>query len=176
VESRKLKRTRLIVVAVTALLAVLIFSFTLGHTLVEGKDLSISSFALLHFSGYLFFLIMPVELAFSYCVTNGYNINLLVGIALVTAIAAQIIDYMIGYFVSSKFLQNLLNQKKHERAIGYIRKYGSLTIFVFNVLPLSSPIICLAAGVINHPFRKVVFYSIAGLLIKYYIIGWIILR
>ena len=157
-------------------MAVVIFSFTLGHTLVEGKDLSISSFALLHFSGYLFFLVMPVELAFSYCITNGYNINLLVGIALATAIAAQIIDYMIGYFVSSKFLQNFLNQKKHERSIRYIRKYGSLTIFVFNVLPLSSPIICLAAGVINHPFRKVVFYSFIGLLIKYYVIGWIILR
>ena len=170
------KNIRLLVILTTATLAILIFSLTLGKNFVEGRDLSLQSFALLHFSGYLFFLIMPVEIAFGYCVTNDYNLILLISLAFITAISAQLIDYLIGYYISKKLLSNLFNPRKHIKAIRNIRKYGSLTIFVFNVLPLSSPIICLASGMIKYPLKKVVFYSALGLIIKYTILGLILLR
>ncbi len=175
-EAKLAKNIRILVVITTIILATLIFSFTFGKNLVNGQDLSLESFALLHFSGYLFFLLMPVELAFTYCITNGYNMFLLIGIAFSTAIAAQMIDYLIGYSVSAKFLSHLVNPKKHARAIRIINKYGSLTIFIFNLLPLSSPIICLASGAINYPFRKVVTFSALGLLMKYFILAWIFLK
>ena len=153
----------------------MIFSLTLGRDLVEGRNQSLFSFALLHFSGYLFFLLMPVELAFTYCMIKGYNLILLVGIAYITAIAAQLIDYFLGYSVSRKVLETFFNPGKHIKAIRYINKYGGLTIFIFNVFPLSSPIICLASGMIKFPLKKVILFSSLGLLIKYTVIGLVII-
>ncbi len=155
-------------------MATMIFSLTFGKDLILGREQSLQSFALLHFSGYIFFLLMPVELAFSYCVSNDFNLILLIGISLGTAIAAQLIDYLLGYSLSKKMLDSFFNAKKQKRAIGYINKYGSFTIFIFNVLPLSSPIICLASGIIKYPIKKVVFFSTLGLLIKYTLIGLIV--
>lgn len=168
------KRIRILVVIATMTVAFLIFSFTLGKDLVEGREQSLQSFALLHFSGYLFFLLMPVELAFAYCVMNTYNIFLLIGIAYGTAICAQLIDYFLGYSISKTLLEKFFNPRKHVKAIRRIQKYGSLTIFIFNVFPLSSPIICLASGMIKYPLKKVVFFSSLGLLIKYTVIGLIV--
>ena len=173
-ESRKIKIIRLVLIIIFVLAATLIFSLTLGKDFVEGRSQSIQSFALLHFSGYLFFLIMPVEMSFIYCTLSQPSIIIIIGIALGTALMAQMLDYLIGYSLSSKFLNTYFNQKKNKRAIGYIQKYGSATIFIFNLFPLSSPIISLASGMIKYPFKKVVFFSTAGLLIKYTVIGLII--
>jgi len=175
-EAKRAKNIRILIGITTIIVAMLIFSLTFGKDFVNGKDLSLKTFALLHFSGYLFFLLMPVEVAYSYCISNGYNIYLLVGIALSTALVAQTIDYFIGYSVSSKFISKFVNPRKHARAIRNINKYGGLTIFLFNVLPLSSPIICLASGVIKFPYRKVLGFSVLGLLIKYFILAWIFLK
>lgn len=170
-DSRTTKIIQLSVIIITVLAAIIIFSMTLGRDFVEGRNQSIESFALLHFSGYLFFLLMPVEMSFIYCALNQPNIFLIIAIAMATAMVAQLIDYLIGYSLSSKFINTYFNQKKNERAIGYIKSYGSITIFIFNLLPLSSPIIALAAGMIKYPFKKVFFFSTAGLLIKYIVIG-----
>jgi len=48
-----------------------------------------------------------------------------------------------------------------------IRKYGSLTILTFNILPLSSPVIALAAGMLKYRFKDVLVFSMVGLMIKY---------
>ena len=169
-ELKKINIARTVFILITATAAIIIFSLTIGKDWYEGRDQSIQSFAVVHFAGYLFFLLMPVEMAFAYCVSIHTEIWSIIIIALSTAITAQIIDYIIGYSVSSKIINKYIGNKKSARAEKHIRKYGNLTIFVFNLFPLSSPIICLAAGMIKYPFKKVLFYSGLGLAIKYLVL------
>jgi len=174
VDSKKSKNLRVIFILVTSLIAITIIATTIGRDLYAGREQNVLSFAIVHFSGYLFFLLMPVEIAFAYCVNNQDSVIPIILIALGTAISAQLIDYFIGYTVSSKFLSKYFGERKSKRAIKYIEKYGSWTIFVFNLLPLSSPVICLASGMLKYRLRKVVLYSTSGLLIKYSVIALVL--
>ena len=165
----KKEKLRIVVILITSVIAIIIVSLTIGKELYEGKNHSISSFALIHFSGYLFFLLMPVEMAFIYYLSCQGEVELTT-VALATAMTAQLIDYMIGFWVSSQIIHNLIGVKRISRAEGNIRKYGNFTIFAFNLLPLSSPVISLVAGMIKYRFRPFFLYSIAGLTLKYLIL------
>lgn len=173
-EKRKINIARIIFISITLLAAIVIFSSTVGKDWYEGQEQTIQSFAIIHFSGYLFFLLMPVELAFANCVSVQQHFMLIISIALGTAVIAQTIDYYIGYFIKADFLFKYMGKKQSVRAERIIRKYGNLTIFTFNLFPLSSPIISLTAGMIKYPFKKVLFYSISGLMLKYIAIAAII--
>ena len=113
---------------------------------------------------------MPVEILFIYYVIDGHNLIVLLGLALATAMAAQIIDYLIGYTVSSQVIYKIIGEKKYKKAEKYIDKYGNMTVFVFNVLPLSSSVLSLAAGMLRYKFRSMVLYSFFGLSLKYILI------
>lgn len=161
---------KIVFVCITSATAITIMSLTVGRELFEDRAQTISSFALIHFSGYLFFLIMPVELAFAYYLPY-FNDAELILIALLTAGSAQVIDYLIGRSFKSGFLCYLVGEKKIEKAEEYIRRYGNLTIFFFNLLPLSSPVVAFVAGILRYRFRHFIIYSISGLLFKYILIS-----
>ncbi|HPF52201.1 MAG TPA: VTT domain-containing protein [Draconibacterium sp.] len=163
---------RIVLLLLTSLAAILIVSFTLGKEWYEGKSQSLFSFALIHFSGYLFFLLMPVEVAYIYYLKFFSGLEM-IGIALGTAISAQIVDYLIGISISSAVLNNLVGEKRILKAERQILKYGNLTLFVFNLFPLSSSVISLAAGMLKYRFRNFLIYSVAGLVIKYLVINLI---
>jgi len=169
-EEKRIKLSKALVILITSLIAIVIISLTIGKELYEGRTQSIFSFGLIHFSGYLFFLLMPVEMAFVYYLTYYKEIEL-IAVAMVTAVTAQVIDYLIGYSFSTKFIYNIVGGKRINRAEKYIKRYGNLTIFVFNVTPLSSPVIALVAGMIKYRFRDLMIYSIGGLLIKYIVLS-----
>ncbi len=160
-----------------SIVAVMIISFTIGQDIYEGRSQTLTSFSLIHFSGYLFFLLMPVEMAFIYYLT-WYDATTLIWFALVTAITAQYIDYLIGFLISSRTITRFINEKRLLKAENYIRRYGNLTIFFFNFLPLSSPIIALAAGFLKHDLKNMFIFSITGLFMKYLVLsllaGWIV--
>lgn len=164
------KRIKLMVAVLTLIIAIVIVSFTVGREIYEGKSESLFCFSLVHFSGYLFFLLMPVEFAFIYYLSFYPEIRL-IGVALGTAFAAQTIDYLIGYSFSYKFITNLIGEKRLTKAEIYIRKYGNLTIFIFNLFPLSSPVIALVAGMLKYRFKDLVIYSVLGLAMKYTIMS-----
>ncbi len=166
------RKIRIILFIITSVIAILIISFTLGREWYEGKNQSIFSFALIHFSGYLFFLLMPVELAYIYYLSFFSNMEMF-AVALVTAFAAQLIDYFIGVSVSSTVVNSLVGEERIKNAEKHIQKYGNLTIFIFNILPLSSSIIAVAAGMIKYRFTGFIFYSMAGLVVKYAILSLI---
>jgi membrane protein DedA with SNARE-associated domain len=160
------KRIRIISFLVCLLVAALIVSFTLGREWYYDKNQSILSFALIHFSGYLFFLLMPVELAYIYYLYYFGDIELFL-VAIFTAFSAQLIDYIIGYSVSTAFINNILGEKRIVKAEKYIFRYGNLTILIFNLFPLSSSVIAVAAGMIKFNVKKFMVYSATGLAIKY---------
>src|SRR5210317_439217 len=114
-------RIRIILILICSLIAVLIVSFTLGREWYTGRNQSLVSFALIHFSGYLFFLLMPVEMAYLYYLPFFSDIEML-SIAMGTAVAAEIIDYFIGLSVSTPIVNNLVGEKKILKAEKYILK------------------------------------------------------
>ncbi len=169
-KTMKKGKSRIIIILITSIIAIAIVSFTLGREWYEGKSQSITSFGLIHFAGYLFFLLMPVEMAFVYYLSYFKDLKLIL-IALSTAEVAQVIDYLIGLSVSSAIIHNLVGENRIQKAERSIYKYGNLTIFLFNVLPLSSPVIAVVAGMLKYRFRDVIIFSTAGLIIKYYILS-----
>ena len=53
---------RIIIVVVMILIVVTLVSSTIGRSIMQDKQPGLVSFASIHFSGYLFFIILPVEL------------------------------------------------------------------------------------------------------------------
>lgn len=159
---------RIIIAILLVCSAILIASVTVGHDIYNGsRDEGLLSFAIVNACGYLFFLFMPVEIAFVYYLNGDISILALNGVAIGTALFSQSIDYTIGVLVSDKFIDNLIGRRRYEKAGAKIEKYGNLTILVFNALPLSSPVISLAAGMIRHNIRSTLIWTILGLIIKY---------
>jgi membrane protein DedA with SNARE-associated domain len=163
------RRTKIILILITSCIAILIISSTLGRELYEGRGQSLTSFGLVHFSGYLFFLLMPVELAYIYYL-NFFSEVEMISVALATATAAQIIDYYIGLSMNTVIVNNLVGEKRILNAENHILNYGYLIIFIFNLFPLSSPVISVAAGMLKFRFKIFIIYSTVGLIIKYIVL------
>ena len=159
---------RLIVIVLLFMLMAIIASLTIGKDIYEHKQNELLSFAIVNFSGYLFFfLFMPMELAFIFYLRIGYDPVMLNLVAIGTAMAAQVVDYLIGYFFSAGIIDRLIGRKRYETAEAEIMKYGSLTLFFSNLLPLSSPIISLAAGMLKYRVKEAFFFSLIGMICRY---------
>jgi membrane protein DedA with SNARE-associated domain len=167
----RLSKRDIVSIVIASLLivaAITIASLTIGRDIYYGsRDEGLLSFAIVNASGYLFFLFMPVEVAFVYYLQGEINVFALNAVAMGTALFSQTIDYLIGFSFSNKFIDRLIGRRRYERAEANITKYGNLTIFVFNALPLSSPVISLAAGMMRHRVRDTIIYTVTGLLVKY---------
>lgn len=164
----KAEITRIVIAVLLVIAAITIASLTVGRDIYYGKrDEGMLSFAIVNACGYLFFLFMPVEVAFVYYLQGELNVFALNAVALATALFSQSIDYLIGFSISSRFIDNLIGRKRYLKAEKYIEKYGDLTVFVFNALPLSSPVISLAAGMLRHRIRNTLICTILGLTVKY---------
>ena len=160
-------KRRVIGVALTAVVAILLVSTTLGREIYAGRSPGITSFALIHFAGYLFFLLMPVELLVPVYQAEGYAGATLILIAVATAVAAQTIDYGIGRAVSARVIHDLIGEERHARFKATIDKWGGWAILFFNLFPLSSPNMLLVAGMTRFSARRAFLYSAVGLTVKY---------
>jgi membrane protein DedA with SNARE-associated domain len=151
--------------------AIAIASVTMGRDIYYGsRDDGMLSFAIVNTCGYLFFLVMPVEVAFVYYLQGDMSVAALNAVAVGTALFSQAIDYSIGLLMSDKFIDNLIGRKRYVKAERYIEKYGNVTIFVFNALPLSSPVISLAAGMLRYRIRPTIIFTVLGLGFKYLVL------
>lgn len=151
--------------------AAVIASLTIGKDIYYGsRDQGLLSFAIVNFSGYLFFLFMPVEIAFVYYLSGDINVWALNAVAILTAIASETVDYLIGLSFSKDVITKLIGARRYLKAESRIRKYGNIVIFLFNVTPLSSPVISLAAGMIRHRAKDALIFTVSGLMMKYFIL------
>jgi len=160
--------TRIIIAVLLVAAAIGIASMTVGRDIYYGsRDEGMLSFAIVNACGYLFFLFMPVEVAFVYYLQGDINVPALTAVAIGTALFSQSIDYAIGLLMSKRFIDQLIGRKRYIKAEKFIEKYGNVTIFVFNALPLSSPVISLAAGMLRFRIRDTVIFTVLGLIVKY---------
>jgi membrane protein DedA with SNARE-associated domain len=158
----------IVIASLLIVTAITIASLTVGRDIYYGsRDEGLLSFAIVNACGYLFFLFMPVEVAFIYYLQGEINLFALNAMAIGTALFSQAIDYLIGFSLSNKFIDRLIGRRRYEKAEANIEKYGNLTIIVFNALPLSSPVISLAAGMLRLNIRNTLICTVIGLLIKY---------
>lgn len=162
---------RLIWTIAAVVLFILALSFIATNIVFIERPATLFSFALVNFGGYLFFLLMPVEILFYYYLTIGANPLTMIVIAVATALIAQVIDYEIGKYFSSKVIDGVISKKRYKKYEHLIHKWGGPSIFLFNLFPLSSPILLLVAGIIKFNMRKALTYSAAGLIIKYSVIA-----
>ena len=168
---------RLFIVLFFATIAVVIASVTIGQDIYQSGEKSVLTFAIVNFTGYLVvFLFMPVELAFIVYLRSGYDPMILNLVAIATAFASQVVDYLIGYFLSAGIIDRMIGRKRYEKAEDEIRKYGNWALLVTNILPLSSPITSLAAGMLKYRVKESVFYSLIGIVLRYFILTLIFLR
>lgn len=144
---------------------------TIGRSVLLGETTSLTAFILIHFAGYLFFILAAVEILYIHMITLGYTPFVMVPLAVITAMAAQSVDYHIGKLASDKIIKDIIGEKNYSKYLGRIEKFGNPAIFIFNLFPLSSPILILVAGMIKYDYRKVVIYSFLGLTIKYVVLA-----
>ena len=165
---RRIDIKRLAISVSLFILMIVIASLTIGRDIYESGETSLYSFAIVNFFGYLFFfLLMPMELAFIFYLRAGYDPVLLNLVAVATAMASQSIDYLIGYFFSKGIIDRLIGRRRYEKAEAEIRKYGNWMLLLSNILPLSSPVVSLAAGMLKYRIKDAFFYSLTGMLVRY---------
>lgn len=160
-------RARVLGVLITAVIAIFLVSATLGRAIYADQSPGLLSFALIHFAGYLFFLLMPVEALVPVYQGEGHAGVTLIFLAVFTAIAAQAIDYGIGRSVREGSVHQLLGEKRYVRFKATIDKWGGWAILLFNLMPLSSPNMLLVAGITRYSARRAFVYSALGLMGKY---------
>jgi membrane protein YqaA with SNARE-associated domain len=162
----RLSKGRIIAGIVMLAAIILIVSSTLGREIMAGKRPGLWSFSIVHFAGYLFFLLMPVEALVPYYQSEDHAAMILVGLSVTTALGAQLIDYGIGYLVSERVIR-WLGEAKYARFRTKIDKWGGWAIFVFNLFPLSSPNMLLVAGMVRFRVARAMAISAGGLVAKY---------
>ena len=161
------RRTRIVIAVITFVIAAVLVSSTVGRALYAGRTPGLGSFVIVHFAGYLFFLLMPVEALVPYYQAEGHAGGVLVLLAVTTALVAQAIDYGIGRVVGTAVLEDLLGRKRYEKFSGLIGRWGNWAVFTFNLFPLSSPNMLLVAGMSRYGAVRALAWSAAGLIAKY---------
>lgn len=159
---------KIIIYVLLVTLMTVIASLTIGKDIYQYNEYGMFSFAIVNFAGYLFFfLLMPMELAFILYLRSGYDPLMLNLVAVTSAMAAQTVDYIIGYFFSTGIIDRLIGRSRYEKAEAEIRKYGNLALFFSNLLPLSSPVISLAAGMLKYRVKDALIFSLCGMILRY---------
>ena len=150
-----------------AFVGIALLSILLRNAMATGEETTLSTFAAAHFTGYLFFVISPVEILYAHMLGEEHDVSTLFGLALGTALLAQTADYAIGLAFSSRVIEHIIGEENYLRNLHRIEAYGGWTIFVFCLFPLSSPIVILVAGMIRYPLPRVLLFSSTGLALKY---------
>jgi len=150
------------------IIMIVIASLTIGKDIYQYNEYGMFSFALVNFAGYLiFFLLMPMEVAFILYLHSGYDPLMLNLVAVASAMAALVVDYSIGFFFSTGIIDNFIGRRRYIKAEAEIGKYGNLALFLSNLLPLSSPVISLAAGMLKYRIKDAFIYSLIGIIFRY---------
>lgn len=152
---------------ISLFLIFLVISWFIEQSILAQESLSLSVFAGVHFLGYLFFLLLPVEAFYIVMLLDGASPLQLLIIALITGTVAQFLDYAAGRLLPERTITYLIGEKRHTKGKRLLHKYGYLAVLFLTLSPFSSPLIVLIAGLMRLKFRYVFIYTLIGLLVKY---------
>ncbi len=120
--------------------------------------------------GGLFFIPVPIELTFLASLRAGIPAILLILIYMFGLILAYTLNYKIGS-VFSELSKKLITPKKFYKIKVSVNKYGMLTVFLFNLLPLPAQPLSAILGVFKYNKAKFYLSFIIGALIKFTVIA-----
>jgi len=163
-------RIRVILSLVGIALTMFLISMTIGKDLLNGAKLTLVSFAVINFAGYLFILLLPVEALIPLYIAEGYNGWILFVLAMSTLLLAQVINYTVGRLMSEDVIHGLIGEKKFTKYKNKINEYGPWTVVFFNVFPLASSVLSLVAGITRFKMKRLLVYTFIGAIIKYLVL------
>ncbi len=94
---------------------------------------------------------------------------LLVGVA---AGAGAVIGELSGYLAGYSGRKIFMRSKLYNRVEEWLRRWGSLTIFLLSIAPLFFDVAGLAAGVTRFPIKKFIFYCWLGRTLFYIVVAF----
>jgi len=139
------------------------------HQLAAEKSLLGLFFAT--FFGGLFFITMPIEVTFLYFLSLGYNVPLIILIALAGDTLGLIVDYSIGWLLGKRVLRFFLKDT-YDKFINIIERFGGVIILFGNIIPFPIQLVSLVIGTTRYSIKKFVIYSAIGKLIKLVILAF----
>ncbi len=146
------------------------FSFLYNLVMTEIGKKSVLGLSLITFFGSLFIIGFPGELLFLAYVRAGYNLYYVAFIMLFFGMVAQIINYGFGFFLERKLLEQYVKENK-KHFLKSLKKYDSMFIILINLIPLPADILTVLLGMIKYDFRKAMFFSFIGKVLKFVFLG-----
>ena len=92
--------------------------------------------------------------------------------------AGAAIGEIVGYMAGCGGRGIVENSRRYERLVDWVRRWGTLAIFIFTLVPLFFDLVGLAAGVLRFPLWKFIFFCWLGRTILYVVfvslaaLGW----
>ena len=115
--------------------------------------------------GGLFFVFLPLEILLARFFTQGHSAILIIVLYLTGLFLSFSLNYYVGRRLSS-LSKKLISTKKFYGIKSKLNRYGAMTIFVFNALPLPSPPLSAILGVFNYNKMRFYTYFISAQLLK----------
>jgi len=122
-----------------------IFTF-IGNSMFSGTIFGLFLFGLI--AG-LFFLSVPIEVAYIAFLTKSDNDLFVFVFVFLGLFFSYLLDYQIGLNFST-ISKKLISTKQFYKVKTKINQYGNWTIFFFNVLPLPSQLLTFICGVFKY--------------------------
>lgn len=167
--------TGLIVFYVTTLrdsdiIVIQIINSSITHLINNVKDGTLLGSFYASLVGGLFFILMPMEIAFINFLKSGNNPVFLIILYNLGFVVSFTINYYIGMKLAG-LSKKIITPKKFYKIKSSINKYGALAIFLFNVLPFPAQPLSAILGVFRYNKARFYFFFILGQTIKYTIIS-----
>lgn len=172
----------LIILVFLALFLVMKWNFVIGRfplvehvtSGIENRIVNFTPSGLFYtnFIGGLFFIPTPDEILFYYWIGKGSPVVYLIFLAILGYSLAQVINYYLGLKLSP-FILHFVSKDKVYNTRRFVNKYGAYGIFLFNFLPLPSPLLTFALGIAKYNFSRLFFITLIGKTCKFLVIALI---
>lgn len=140
---------------------------------IEWLTRSLKGLFLMSFFGTLFFISIPTELVFIQYVNTPTSILVVICVALLANVLAMIVNYILGFILGRTLLKMWLKDKfdSYQDKIQY---WGSIILFVGNVLPSPIELIALVYGASRYPLVKYIYIVLIARFVRYLLLLYLI--
>ena len=140
---------------------------------IEWLTRSLKGLFLMSFFGTLFFISVPTELVFIQYVNTSTPIIIVICVALLANILAMLINYIFGFILGRTLLKMWLKEK-FDLYQDRIQYWGSIILFVGNVLPSPIELVALVYGASRFPLVKYIYIVLIARLVRYLLLLYLI--